>query len=490
MKRILFISILLLFVSTIFSYSAVIGEIEKINGSDYFPAIHEVLQNAKKSIYMVMYYVNYRKDEHQSKVSILVNDLVEAHERGVDVKIILDQNVVFKGNRLLGRDYEESGRNWSIFNYFKSKGMNVHLDNLEITTHGKPLVIDKEIVIVGSANWTKHALNIGNEHSVLIKSEELAKGYIEDFEKIQIDHEASAREPEKHVVFNNDLMINILSDFVVHSNDYCWNVYMYLVGNYESGEEIDFDYTKVAEYLGISDKMPEVRYREMLGYHTLKKLQEKYDLLTYLPERGKNAKVILKPYNDTKKEYFEINEKFWAYQWCMTLSLSGRYCYFINLIEGGLEHKMWMLSKRSLVKKYKVGKETISNGMAELRHYNLLEIEYGNIDFGKGYGNRLPNRYRLKKLYKMEDFNKELKKLYDKYGEKKVEQARGYAKIVFCENNLVDIEDIVKMMDEYGMDKINYAFSKVSKKSEDNPKRSIAYVKGILQSMAKGELSN
>lgn len=61
---------------------------------------------------------------------------------------------------------------------------------------------------------------------------------------------------------------------------------------------------------------------------------------------------------------------------------------------------------------------------------------------------------------------------------------------MYVENNLVDIEDIVKMMDEYGMDKINYAFDEVSKKPEDNPKRSIAYVKGILQSMAKKELSD
>ena len=170
------------------------------------------------------------------------------------------------------------------------------------------------------------------------------------------------------------------------------------------------------------------------------------------------------------------------------MTLSGQYCYFINLIEGGTDREMWMLSKKRLVERYKVGKERISEGMAELRHWNLLEIIYGDINYDEEYEGRLPNRYQLKQLYRLEDFESELNKLYAKYGKDKVEQARGYAKIVYVENNLVDVEEIVNMINTYGLQKVHNAFEIVKKKSEDNPKRSIAYVKGILQSMANKEL--
>lgn len=478
MRRSLFILAFLCFILDNVSLGAV--EVEKLTGSNYFDAVHEVLSEAKQSVYVVMYYVDFRKNELESKVSILVDDIVKARNRGVAVKVILDQTVVFERTDTGRKKMVKEEKNRRAFNYLKTNGINVLYDNLEIYTHGKCIVIDGEIVILGSHNWTKNSLLRSNEYSVLIKSKGLAEGLVKDFENIQIDHEASRKEIEEYISFSKDIMVNVLSGFVSNSNDYCWNVYLYLVGYYPEGVEIDFNYDKVAEYLGIKDKMSKEDYREMLGYQTLKELQDKYNLLTYTPVKRQNAKVVLKPYS-LGTDIFEIPKKFWEYGWDMRLSLSGRYCYFINLIEGGPSHNPWAMSKKRLVERYKVGKERISSGMAELRHWNLAEVEYGDIDFGKGYGRRMPNRYRLKDLYRIEDFEKELNKLYEKYGEERVEQGRGYAKFIFSENNLVDVEEIIRMMDEYGNEKIRYAFSVISNRSEDNPKRSMAYVKGILR---------
>jgi len=485
LKRFLLFVYLVCFFGSPTAVFAITGDIETLNGPAYFDAAHKAITGANKSVVMVMYYINFRKDEPGSKVSILMDDLVGAKKRGVTVKVILDQTVVFKGDRLLGRDYENTEINTRAFNYLKSNGIDISLDRTEITTHTKCIVVDGEIVILGSHNWTKNSLITNNELSVLMRSKDVAAECLRDIEKIQIDHEASAREAERYVALNNDILINLLGPFVSNSNNYCFNVFLYLIGHYAAGEDIDFDYTKAADYLGISGKMTEEHYREMLGWNTLKDLQDKYNVLTFAQKRGKNAYVVLKPFGDASKGSFEIPKKFWDYGWDRRLSPAERYCYFINLIEGGPEHNMWMLSKASLVDRYKVGKEVISVGMAGLRHWNLLEIEYGNIDSGKGYDERLPNRYRLKTLYRIEDYEAELKKLRDKYGVQKVETAQALAKTVFCENNLVDIEDIIKMIDEYGADNVNYAFNKVADRSEDNPKRSIAFVKGILESLGR-----
>lgn len=454
------------------------ADVEKLSNPDYFPAVDKVLKEAKKSIFLVMYYIDYRKNEPESKVSILVDDLVRAKDRGVNVKVILDQTVVFRRTETGGKKMVKEEKNRRAFNYLKAKGVDVLHDNLEIYTHGKCIVIDGETVILGSHNWTKNSLLRSNEYSILIKSKELAESLLLDFGKIQIDYEASSKELEEYVSFSKDILINVLSGFVSNSNDYCWDVYLYLIGSCELGVQSEFEYKKVAEYFGLDKRMSEEDYREMLGYQTLKELQEKYGLVEYMPIKGQNAKVVLK---DQTGEKFEIPKKFWDYGWDKRLSLSGQFCYFVNLIEGGQSHNPWSMSKENLIKKYNVGKERISEGMAKLRHWNLVEIEYGDIDFGKGYGRRMPNRYRLKDLYKIEDFNGELKKLYEKYGEKKVEEASELAKIIFSENNLVDVEEIIRMANEYGTSRVGQAFKVISNRSEDNPKRSMAYIKGILR---------
>lgn len=476
--KLFYLVVAFLFLTQCFVF-AVPAEVEKLSNPEYFEVVHKSISEAKQSIFVVMYYIAFNKNQSKSKVSILVNDLVQAKERGVDVKVILDQTAVFSRTDTGRKKMTKEEKNRQAFNYLKTKGVNVLYDKLPIYTHGKCIIIDGETVIIGSHNWTKNSITRSNEYSVLIKDKELAQDLLADFEKIQIDHEASSRQTDEYITFNKDIMIDILNGFVSNSNDYCWNVYMYLVGHYPADTEIDFDYDIVARYLGITDKMEKTRYRESLRYN-LRQLQNDYKLLTCEFIKGQNAKVVLKPYG-TGKNSFQILKKFWTQGWDMRLTMSGRYCYFINLIEGGLAHNPWSMSKKNLIKKYKVGKERISEGMAELRHWNVLDIEYGDIAMGKGYDSRRPNRYRLKDLYDIKDFEIELNKLYEKYTKERIEEARKYAKIVFSENNLVDIEEIIKLIDEYGKDKVAWAFKKISNRSEDNPKRTMAYVIGILR---------
>ncbi len=75
-----------------FCYTA---EVTDISGTKYFPAVKEALQKAEKSINLVMFTIEsslYRKD---SKVNQLLDELIAAKQRGVDVEVVLDQNVDF-----------------------------------------------------------------------------------------------------------------------------------------------------------------------------------------------------------------------------------------------------------------------------------------------------------------------------------------------------------------------------------------------------------
>ena len=75
-----------------FCYQA---EVVNISGSKYFPAVKEALAKAKESIYLVMFTIELSAEKQNSKANQLINTIIEAKNRGVDVEVVLDQNVDF-----------------------------------------------------------------------------------------------------------------------------------------------------------------------------------------------------------------------------------------------------------------------------------------------------------------------------------------------------------------------------------------------------------
>ena len=91
--------------------------------------------------------------------------------------------------------------------------------------------------------------------------------------------------------------------------------------------------------------------------------------------------------------------------------------------------------------------------------------------------------YKLLKLYDPKELVAKLKGVEDKYGKEAYVKARGYAEIIFEENNPQIIEDIILKTRQYGEEKIKKAFDIVALKNTDNPKKSYAYVVGIIENM-------
>jgi len=63
-------------------------DIQDISGDKYFQAVHEELTGAKDSIYMAMYEISIEPDKTESEVYKLVQDIVDAHTRGVNLRAI------------------------------------------------------------------------------------------------------------------------------------------------------------------------------------------------------------------------------------------------------------------------------------------------------------------------------------------------------------------------------------------------------------------
>ncbi len=151
------------------------AKVKPIYNREYMPALHEVLQNAKKSIHIAMftfrYYPNYPNDAN----SVIIGDLIAAKKRGVDVKVILDCSEWNRSNTL---------QNKMVGDSLKKVGIEVYYDPVDVTTHDKLIIVDDSITIVGSHNWSFYALERNNEASVMIVSPGVARQYEEHFQDI------------------------------------------------------------------------------------------------------------------------------------------------------------------------------------------------------------------------------------------------------------------------------------------------------------------
>lgn len=175
--RIVFI-LLFLFSGNLYALSA--DDIQIINDGDYFRVVHQLLQGAQKSIYLMMFSIIYYDKYTDSPSNILLNDLAGAVKRGVDVKVVLEQEMPESGFFSFGKKILPE-KHRRVIEFFKSNNIPYALDEPETTTHAKIIIIDGIYTVIGSANWSYSALTKNHETNVIIKSKEIAREYTKYF---------------------------------------------------------------------------------------------------------------------------------------------------------------------------------------------------------------------------------------------------------------------------------------------------------------------
>lgn len=119
------------------------------------------INSSKSSIDIAMY--NFTKRD-------IAWALVDAHNRGIKVRILLD------GASSFGRS--------SKCIFFKKKNMDVKIYNKSMM-HNKFAIIDRSLLITGSYNWTARAERSNRENILFIKeAPEIIKKYDDEFENM------------------------------------------------------------------------------------------------------------------------------------------------------------------------------------------------------------------------------------------------------------------------------------------------------------------
>ncbi len=136
-------------------------------------AIIEALDGTQKTLDIAMFAFTSRE---------IAEAVVRAHSRGVTVRVVMDES--------------QSANKYSKKIYFQKKGIPLRLSRGigRGIMHDKFAVIDGNLVITGSFNWTASAEENNYENLLVIRSPLLVMKYSEEFEKIWRSAPASSEE--------------------------------------------------------------------------------------------------------------------------------------------------------------------------------------------------------------------------------------------------------------------------------------------------------
>ena len=147
-------------------------EVIAINDRSYFDFVRNAIEKADDEVLVAMFELTYYSRFPNSSSNRLVQELAFAKERGVRVKVLLDS-----GNEI------ESVRKVNTYacKLLRKLGIDARMENSSSLLHAKFVVVDNELLILGSSNWNYHSLELNHETNVAIKSRRIAKLYKDYF---------------------------------------------------------------------------------------------------------------------------------------------------------------------------------------------------------------------------------------------------------------------------------------------------------------------
>jgi phosphatidylserine/phosphatidylglycerophosphate/cardiolipin synthase-like enzyme len=129
---------------------------QTIIGKQFPQKVIPLIDEAKRSIDIIVFDWRWYPDDPGNPVQLFNQAIVRAVRRGVQVRAIINND--------------------DITATLKSVGVNAKRFISQKLIHGKTMIIDGEIAIVGSHNYTQYAFTMNYEVSVLVEGrEEIAK---------------------------------------------------------------------------------------------------------------------------------------------------------------------------------------------------------------------------------------------------------------------------------------------------------------------------
>lgn len=269
-------------------------EARVVDASDraYEPAAIWLIDQARASIALSMYLVR-EADDDRHPVNRLLNDLLEARQRGVAVTIYL--NTKFKG----GNPAAIGQTPWLA--RLRQAGATVVTLPPDRRLHDKLLIVNERYVLEGSTNWSVSALAANRESNTLIDSPTLAKIKLIRLRHLQPDDTATTT-PDEPPPVPDTLALPVaalqregLAVRLAAGNDErafdAWLVLLRAAAA-QASWEFFIDLEDLGDDLGLPEEWDDTAVRRQV-IKTLRKLAERYRALEVRFSHGQDAWVKL-----------------------------------------------------------------------------------------------------------------------------------------------------------------------------------------------------
>jgi len=305
----------------------------------------------------------------KNPVRLLLNDLLEARERGVSITMYLNTCFMDDGTS------EESFTESPIFKELKDAGCTIYLMPKSRRLHDKLIIVDSRYVIVGSTNWSNSALRKNFESNTFIDSPSHAKAKLERLENVlsfiksnsEISNTPSYLEdlPEKLSV-SKELLINkkYFSRMVTSNDNRAFDLYFLLVAYSQLMGEDEF-YINLEDMglsLGLPDTLEYTALRRQV-IRSLKRLQSRYKLIKVKFMHGKDASITLL---NVQGESFTISSDSVLQPLDAKLPLRLKFLLLIEALLKTEGKDLNSISKSDLRKRFNINETTIYDAFKDL----------------------------------------------------------------------------------------------------------------------------
>jgi len=99
----------------------------------------------------------------------IAHALINAHKNGIKIEVVLDKS--------------QRSKRYTSATFLLNAGVPIYIDDKHAIAHNKIMIIDRATVITGSLNFTKAAEQKNAENMMVIRSAELAKIYVDNWNK-------------------------------------------------------------------------------------------------------------------------------------------------------------------------------------------------------------------------------------------------------------------------------------------------------------------
>jgi hypothetical protein len=131
---------------------------------NYVDLILALINSAEKSFYMQTQYINYSDQPENAKFAALVAAVAKKINDGLDVRLIMSQ-------------YETTDK----LELLQDAGIDLSHVRIQANVHNKGIIVDSQIVAVGSQNWSGDGVLRNRDATVIIYNEQAAQYWEEIF---------------------------------------------------------------------------------------------------------------------------------------------------------------------------------------------------------------------------------------------------------------------------------------------------------------------